>query len=89
MARISAADEAALEALYDRYAPAVMGLALRILGDHALAEEVVQETFWRAWSRIGSYRSGRGAAASWLFGIAHHYAIDLARRESARGPQPA
>jgi RNA polymerase sigma-70 factor (ECF subfamily) len=88
LGRISAADEAALEILYDRYAPAVMGLALRILGDRALAEEVVQETFWRVWSRIGSYRPERGAPASWLFGIAHHHAIDLARRETARGLPP-
>lgn len=80
MRRLAEGDEQALEALYDRYASAVMGLALKILGEREPAEEVVQEAFWRAWSRANSYRAERGAGLSWLFGIAHHLAIDLIRR---------
>ncbi|MGH2620656.1 MAG: RNA polymerase sigma factor [Anaerolineales bacterium] len=84
MRRLAAGDERALEALYDRYASAIMGLALKILGEREPAEEVVQEAFWRAWSRADSYRAERGAALSWLFGIAHHLAIDVIRRGASR-----
>ena len=81
-------DPAALETLYDQHASAVMGLALRIVGDHAAAEEVVQETFWRAWRGAESFQAGRGSFTVWLFGIARNVAIDLWRRRQVR-PQPA
>ena len=79
MRRLARGDERALQSLYDRYASAVMGLALKILGEQEPADEVVQETFWRAWSRADTYQAERGAALSWLFGIAHHLSIDLTR----------
>jgi RNA polymerase sigma-70 factor (ECF subfamily) len=84
MRELANGEEWALEALYDRYASAVMGLALKILGEREPADEVVQETFWRAWSRSDSYRAERGAPLSWLFGIAHHMAIDLTRRRVSK-----
>ncbi|HEX2326433.1 MAG TPA: sigma factor, partial [Chloroflexota bacterium] len=45
--------EAALAELYQRYAGAVYGLALRMLSDAPGAEEVLQETFWRLWRYAG------------------------------------
>ncbi len=84
VARAANRDAAALERLYDRYASAVMGIALRIVGDRALAEEVVQETFWRAWRSAEAFVSGRGAFAGWLFGIARNLSIDYCRRRKAR-----
>ena len=81
-------DPAALEVLYDRYAPAVMGLAIKMLGDRAAAEEVVQETFWRVWRSAGTFQAERGTFAGWLFGIARNLIIDLCRRSKIR-PQPA
>lgn len=88
MARIKAKDSSALEVLYDRYAAAALGLALKITQDQATAEEVVQETFWRIWSNAGSYTVERGTIANWLFGIVRYGAIDQWRRRQAR-PQPA
>ena len=87
MGRAAHGDAAALEELYDRYAATVMGLARRIVSDQALAEEVVQETFWRVWRSADSFQAQRGAFAGWLFGIARNLAIDSCRRRSAR-PQP-
>ena len=84
MRRIAGHDERALEALYDRYATAVMGMAMRILENREQAEEVVQETFWRAWSKADTYRVEKGAPLSWLFGIAHHLSIDITRSLAAR-----
>jgi RNA polymerase sigma-70 factor (ECF subfamily) len=87
MAQAAAGDPGALEALYERYAPAVMGLALRITGDAPAAEDVVQETFWRAWRHAASFRAARGSPIAWLCSIARNLAIDLWRRRQA-GPRP-
>jgi RNA polymerase sigma-70 factor (ECF subfamily) len=87
MAQVVAGNTGALEVLYDRYAPAVMGLALKMLGDRAAAEEIVQETFWRVWSNAASFETQRGPFAGWLFGIARNLTIDLCRRRKVR-PQP-
>jgi len=88
LARAAGGDASALEMLYDRYAPAVMGLALKMLADRATAEEVVQETFWRVWRGADSFRAQRGTVAGWLFGIARNFIIDVCRRRNVR-PQPA
>jgi RNA polymerase sigma-70 factor (ECF subfamily) len=87
LARVVAGDSRALEALYDRYARVVYSAALRILGSAELAEEVVQETFWRVWRRSGTFQTGRGQVSSWILGIAHNLAIDELRRQRAR-PSP-
>lgn len=84
IARIAARDERAIELLYDRYARAVYGISLRMLGRAEHAEEVVQETFWRVWRRAESYQAGRGSPATWLFGIAHNLCIDELRKLRVR-----
>ncbi len=84
--RVAAGDRRAFEALYDRYSPAVFGVALKMLGDREAAEEAVQEIFWRIWQRSGSFDSSR-AFAPWLFGIAHNYSIDELRRRRVRPQQ--
>src|SRR5687767_16013579 len=70
--------------LYDRYSRVVYGVALRILGEAELAEDVVQETFWRMWRRGRTFQAGRGQVASWIFGIAHNLSVDELRRQRAR-----
>lgn len=77
-------NSAALEALYDRYAPTVLGLTFKIVGDRAVAEDVLQETFWRVWKSADTYQSERGSFTSWLFRIARNLAIDAYRRRSTR-----
>lgn len=83
---VAQGDRQAFEMLYDRYASVVFGLALKMLGDREVAEEAVQEIFWRVWQRAKSFDRSR-AFAPWLFGIAHNYCIDELRRRRAR-PQP-
>jgi RNA polymerase sigma-70 factor (ECF subfamily) len=87
LARVAAGDSRALDTLYNRYARVVYSAALRILGSAELAEEVVQETFWRVWRRSGTFQSERGQVSSWILGIAHNLAIDELRRQRAR-PSP-
>ena len=88
MAMVAEGRAEALAALYDRYAGASYGLALRILGDREDAEEAVQDTFVVLWRRAGTYDPGQGRAYSWLLKITRNKAIDeLRRRGSTRRPR--
>ncbi len=80
MAHLVAGNTSALETLYDRYAPAVMGVALRIVQDQTSAEEVVQETFWRVWKNAKGFQQERGQFSGWMFAIARNIAIDRLRK---------
>ena len=82
--RVARGDSAALEALYDRYASTVFGIALKVIGDHGAAEDVLQETFWRVWRSISTFQPARGAFTSWLFRITRNLAIDAYRRRNVR-----
>lgn len=73
-------DELALETLFVRHAPIVLALAYRILGQLALAEDVVQETFLRVWTKADTYNEKKGQVSSWVFGIAHNVSIDTFRK---------
>jgi len=78
----------ALEVLYDRYSGVVFSFALRIVSERQLAEEILQEAFFRAWQQGGSFSAGRGSFITWLLSITHNLAIDEIRRRRRR-PQKA
>jgi RNA polymerase sigma-70 factor (ECF subfamily) len=77
-------DVHALEALYNRYSRPIFSLALKILGDREVVEEVVQEVFLRLWTRAYGYDPQRGKLLSWLLTITHHRAIDELRRRRSQ-----
>ena len=77
---VARGDARALEVIYERHSRGVYSLALRLLSDGPLAEEVVQETFLKLWRQPGSYQPSRGRLLPWLLGVAHHHAIDMLRR---------
>ena len=77
-------DEAALRGAYDAHAGELFGFALRSLGDRGLAEEVVQETFVRAWRSREKFDEGRGSLRTWLFAIARNLVIDAVRARNSR-----
>ena len=83
-AQVGRGNGAALEALYDRYASTVLGISLKVIGDRAAAEDVLQETFWRVWRSAATYQSQRGSFTGWLFRIARNLAIDAYRRRNVR-----
>jgi len=60
---------------------------MRWLHDQALAEELVQEVTLRIWRRASSYDPTKGAAGSWIFGVARNVASDLGRAKE-RTPTP-
>ena len=69
-----------MAAVYDRYSPIVYATALRILGDTAAAEDVLQEIFMQLWRNPSAFDSSRGNLAAWLGVIARHRAIDVLRK---------
>jgi RNA polymerase sigma-70 factor, ECF subfamily len=80
VARFAAGDEAAVRAIYERYAGPVTTVALGTLADRELADEVVQTTMLKAWRAAGSFDPSR-ELAPWLYAIARRVAIDIYRRE--------
>lgn len=88
MVRIQRGDTDAFSAFYDRHAAAVYGVAHAILGSRGLAEDVTQEAFVGFWRARGHYVDSRGAARSWLLGIARNRAIDATRRPSFGRDRP-
>ena len=77
-------DHGAMSTLYDRYAPGVMGLALRITRERADAEEVVVDTFAQVWRDATRFQAERGSVASWVATIARSRALDLLRARARR-----
>lgn len=77
--RMAAGDESALGALYDRWAPLLHSVILRVVGDPGDAEELVEETFWQAWRQAGRYDASRGGVSAWLVMMARSRALDRVR----------
>lgn len=81
--RLVAGDESALAEVYDRYGPLAYGLALRVTGNWAAAQDVTQEVFVQVWEHPARFDPGRGGLRSWIGVIAHRRAVDWVRREVA------
>ena len=77
--RIAQLDKGALEALYVRYISPVYSLAMFMLRQQALAEEVSQEIFLNIWLKASSFKADRGEPRSWIMSVAHHKVVDLIR----------
>jgi RNA polymerase sigma-70 factor (ECF subfamily) len=77
-------DQEALAEVYRRNAGPVFGLARRVLGDAAVAEEVVQEVFLRLWHEPGRYDPERGSLRTFLLSQVHSRAVDMLRSDTAR-----
>jgi RNA polymerase sigma-70 factor, ECF subfamily len=76
--------EAALSALYDRYARTVYGVGLKILGNGSLAEDLVQEVFLKVWRSADTFDSSRGSFSTWLYRVTRSCALDLYRKRASR-----
>ena len=83
VARARAGDETAFQALVERHGRAVFRLAYRMTGNEQDAEDVVQETFLKAYRRIGQFED-RAAFGSWLHRITANAAYDLLRVRSRK-----
>jgi len=70
--RGSQVDKDALEALWTRYQTPVYSLAMLMLKQPALAEEVTQEIFLNIWLKTESFNPERGQPKGWIMSVAHH-----------------
>jgi RNA polymerase sigma-70 factor (ECF subfamily) len=70
--------------LFDRYGPSAKSLAVRVVRQAFLAEEIVQEAFLSLWRDPRSYREERGSFRAWLMSTVHHRAVDVVRREETQ-----
>ncbi len=84
MARIQAGDDSGLEELYDRHAPFVLGVALKILRDQDEAEDVIHDAFVAVVERADQFRPERGTVIAWLVTTVRNLALDRARRRIRR-----
>jgi len=71
-----------MRVLYDEHAAALWRYAVRLTGDRARAEDVVQETLLRAWQHPEVAEDSERSARAWLFTVARNMIID--ERRSAR-----
>jgi RNA polymerase sigma factor (sigma-70 family) len=81
-------DAGAAAAFIRRHQRRVFGLALSIVGEAALAEDVAQEAFTRAWRHAAAYDPRRGSVPTWLLTITRNLAIDTLRLQRARPVDP-
>ena len=79
LAGMAAGDADAMAAFVRRHQGRVYGLALSVVGVPAIAEEVAQEAFVRAWRHAGNYDARRAQASTWLLTITRNVAIDVLR----------
>jgi RNA polymerase sigma factor (sigma-70 family) len=88
VALVARGEEDGLAVLYDRYGQTAYGLALRVVRDPALAEDVVQEAFLSLWRTAARFVPERARAATWILTLVHRRAVDLVRREDRRRSEP-
>ena len=81
-------EEAALAELYDRFGRVAYGLALRVVRDAALAEDVVQDAFLAIWRSADRFVPERSKTSTWILTLVHRRAVDLVRREERRRTDP-
>ena len=80
MARIALGDQAAFAELYAQTSSHLYGVAVRILRDGALAEEILQEAFVSVWHHAGSYDAAKSQPSTWLAAVIRNRCLDLMRR---------
>ena len=79
LAGLGAGDEQAAVAFVRRFQPMVFGVAIAVVGDRGLAEDIAQQAFERAWRHASLYDPRRGSVRTWLTRIVHNVAVDTAR----------
>lgn len=77
-------DKKTLSYLYDHYAGALLGVITRIVQHQDIAEEVLQDSFFRYWEKIDQYDSQKGRLFTWMMRIARNLALDKLRSKGMK-----
>lgn len=78
--RLAGGDEAAFRCLVERHVDRAYTIALRIVGNAADAEDVVQDTMLKVWTHRGRWQHGRAKFSTWLYRVVSNRCIDLRRK---------
>lgn len=81
IARVARKDSAALRALFVAYQVKLHRFLFRIVRNEAIAEDLVNETFIKVWTKAGSF-SGQSKVSTWIYTIARNEALSLLRKKS-------
>lgn len=77
--KLKSQDTTAIQALYDMYSGALLGVILRVIQHTEVAEDLLQETFIKIWNSAESYDSSKGRLFTWMMNIARNLSIDKLR----------
>ncbi|HKK37902.1 MAG TPA: sigma-70 family RNA polymerase sigma factor, partial [Cryomorphaceae bacterium] len=77
-------DVKAMNLLYDNYSDALYGIILRMVGDEAIASDVLQESFVKIWKNSLSYDPAKGRLFTWLVRIVKNKSIDAIRKSGRK-----
>lgn len=83
--KVAQGDTAAFEAFYEAASPVLFSIAVQMLRDAALAEDVVQEAFVQIWERAAFFNPQRGKPLTWAITLTRNKAIDRLRSLQRRG----
>lgn len=78
----------ALSALYDRFSGLLLTMAIRMLGDRAMAEDLVHDVFMEVWRNASRYDRSRGTVRTWVLVRLRSRALDRLRSASSRREVP-
>src|SRR6478672_1051548 len=87
LARVAKGDQQAYSQLYDHSSTLLFTLAVRILGSHEEAAELLQDVYLEVWRKVSRYDVGRGTPIAWLVTLTKSRAIDRLRARASRGYQ--
>lgn len=79
LGRAGLGDREAFRRFYEATAGQMFALGIRLLGDRARAEDLLQDVYLRAWYRAADYSPRRGEPLAWLATMARNRAIDMGR----------
>lgn len=83
--RVGVGDKRAAAELVRRHLPKMVGLARRMLGNHAEAEDVAQDVFLRVWKHANAWRPGQAKFETWMHRVAMNLCLDRLRRSGRQG----
>lgn len=79
LAACARGERSALHRLYEREGARLLGVVMRIVRDHALAEDIVHDALINIWLRADSFDPIRGSARGWIYSVARHLALNAVR----------
>ncbi|WP_445398923.1 sigma-70 family RNA polymerase sigma factor [Zobellella sp. An-6] len=79
LAACARGERSALHRLYEREGSRLLGVVMRIVRDHALAEDIVHDALINIWLRADSFDPTRGSARGWIYSVTRHLALNAVR----------